>query len=329
MELAPELRERIYDFALASERPILPHLCDRTLKFHDDNQQQHDATNRLLGITKVSKKVRNEALPMFYSANTFQVGSDTVTYFDRLEHLGRFHLIRHVRFDIPMRREMRAGGILRGMNQYIKEADAYEAEFLTGQPSTRTCSYLIGSSFQSLIDHPQYCAGGIEELKMFIALRKLTSTFTPLASSSSSPSSAPTFTSKLVLPIPRADIFTQYDSLKWFPTVCYGLGIHLHLVENIPLDYAGQGLISITWHQKYQKKDFGSTGSSSSTNFTSSAAAAVHDDSAQTEVYTRALELFPSLESMARPTCNTYHRSNCKRDAIRWYSMPTEGGGVF
>lgn len=353
MDLAPELRDRIYAFALVSDRAILPHLCDHDLKFHDDNQQHHGATNRLLGITKVSKQVRDEALPIFYSANTFQVGNDTVTYFDRLRHLGRFQMIRHVQFDIVMRKEMRAAGILRGMNQYIKEANAYEKQLLDVQStgdlhdthaSTQhaNCSpappssNLTGSTYKSLTDHPQYHAGGIEELNTLIALRKLTSAFTPTATPSFS--RYPTYTSKLVLPVPRASLFTQYDSLNWFPTVCYGLGIQLHLVENVPVDYSGEGFITVTWHQKYQKKDFtipidtsffsatsSSTGSGLSTRLPHDVGGVLEG---QTEVYKRALEMFPDLEKMARPKQTTYYRRNCQQDDIRWYTVPTEGGGV-
>lgn len=132
-DLAPELRERVYAFALASNRPIRPHLCDssayRALKFHDDNQQVHNATNKLLGITLVSRQIRAESFSVFHSTNVFEVDKDTSTYFDRPEHLGRFHMIRQVRFQIMHRLEHRATEILRGMKQYLREKDAYEKSF--------------------------------------------------------------------------------------------------------------------------------------------------------------------------------------------------------
>ncbi|KAJ4367642.1 hypothetical protein N0V83_007227 [Neocucurbitaria cava] len=352
MKFAPELRERIYAFALASDRAILPHLCDNTtdkVTFHDDNQQQqHDSVHKLLGITRVSKQIRKESFPVFYSANTFEVGSDTVTYFARLEHLGRFHMIRHVDFKICMYKETRAGGILRDMNQYIKMADAYEKSLLGSDminalltsklpayaqnehPPTNSAAFLIGSNFTTLTEHPQYHAGGTEELSTLITLQKLTSTFTsPAATSSSSSSSltTPKYTSKLVLPVPRASIFEEYASLKWFPNVCYGLGMRLHLLDNVPLTHTGSGFITVTWHQRYQKKDF-----SAATTTGASSEGGVHGGGngagVQTEVYKRAIELFPDLEKMARPTQTSYHRSDCKRTGITWYTMPTEGGGV-
>ena len=376
MKLAPELRERIYAFALACDLPILPHLCDNTLKFHDDNQKDHNAVSALLGVTRVSKKFHTEALPMFYAANTFQVGDDTATYFDRLEHLGRFHMIRQVQFYIMMRKEVRAPGILRGMHQYIKAADAYEKDLVAAHEakaqerlrhweeekeyyeqrwkearqrvaseptvpladlehvrvlrlktlgcmsmartiaadlhdqSTRRAG-LVGGSFTALTKHPQYLAGGLMDLQTLITLRKLTSMLT----STSSPSDKnwePAYTSKLVIPLPSADIFTAYPSLRWFPTVCHGLGIHLHVVGNVPLDHVGTGGITVTWRQKWQKKDFLHSTTSSSSDATDG-------------VYKRIMELFPDLEDMPRLMWSTYYRRDCKNFDIRWYSVETEG----
>ncbi|KAH7388870.1 hypothetical protein BKA66DRAFT_460993 [Pyrenochaeta sp. MPI-SDFR-AT-0127] len=331
MELAPELRERIYRFILASDGPINPHLCDTKLEFHDDSQpRRHGAIGALLRITRVSKQVREESLPVFYSVNTFTIGKDTATYFDRLEHLGRFHMIRHVRFDIDMRKESSTALTLRSMNQFIKEAEAYE-DSLTLKDQTikepvifpgtehhlhaqsivtkRSAAAIVGESFASLTDHPQYLAGGVSELSALIVLRKLKTTFS---------SSSGVQTTKLVLPVPRADIFTQYDSLKWFPTVCYGLGIDLHFVENIPFDCAGQGFFTLTWHQKYQKKDFASKALGDASN----------DMVRHVDVQSRLLELFPDLESMPRPRVNTYYRYGCDGELRAWYSVPTEGGGI-
>lgn len=381
MELVPELRERIYKFALASNQAINPHLCDTTLQFHDDNQpHHHGAIDALLGVTRVSKQIRRESLPMFYSVNTFAVGKDTSTYFDRLEHLGRFHMIRHVRFEIDMRRESSAAMTLRNMHQFIKEAEAYENE-LSGQevkntlvqtvgletsasidgktmahtntgtdavavgnvvenmdsrsrmgevdksdslPNTdqpthttlvtakQSTAARVGESFTSLTTHPQYSTGGVSELSAFIALRKLTSTIR-------SPTGA--FTTQLVLPVPRADIFTQWESLKWFPAVCYGLGIDLHLVEGVPFDCVDQGFVTLTWHQKYQKKDFVSARVHAVSDGTTAATAHV-------DVYSRAVQLFPLLETMPRPRVNTYYRYGCDGELRAWYSVHTEGGGI-
>lgn len=74
MELLPELRRRIYEFALALDSPIRPQLCSHSggkIKFHDRNQDVHDAVTRRLGVTRVSRLIRAESLPAFYEANVF------------------------------------------------------------------------------------------------------------------------------------------------------------------------------------------------------------------------------------------------------------------
>ena len=290
MELVPELREHIYSFALASDRAILPHLCDSTLKFHDDNTpQQHGAISKLLNLTRVSKQVRDESLPIFYSTNTFMVGKDTATYFARLEHLGRFQWIRHVQFVVDTRKEASAAMIFRNLTQYIREAETYEKKLVEQnevvtqsenhmskeaevslrrsdedkayntpgfsnnqsvvkeEHEIQSVSSLVGASFTSLTNHPQYLSGGLSELSVFIVLRKLTSMTT---SANGIPSH------QLVLPVPRTSIFTQFGSLKWFPAIWTALGIDLHLVPNVPLDHVGDGIIMLTWHQRLQKRDF-------------------------------------------------------------------------
>ncbi|KAF1943227.1 hypothetical protein EJ02DRAFT_343642 [Clathrospora elynae] len=297
MELAPELRERIYEYALSTDHPISPHLCDSSVKFHDDSQRAHNAIDQLLGITKVSKQIRAESLPMFYSANAFNVGKDTTSYFDRLEHLGRFHMVRHVRFEIYMEKQDNAAvRLLRRMNQYIKEEDRY----------IKTLLWPVGASNAMLTRHPQYTNGGLPDLNTLITLRKLTSVF---------PNSA-TYSSKLVIPVPNAERVTSHDRLKWFPVVMYGLGISLHYVENVPFDYNENGRVGMTWHQKYQKKDF-----------TESGGVAKYVDG-QTEVYKRALELCPQLESQPRAKGSCYPRSNCRGMYKGWCDIPTEGGWV-
>ncbi len=150
MELPPDIRLHIYGDALRSDYgAILPHLCDDTLKFHDDNQpNDHCAVSKLLGITRVSKKVREESLPEFYNANVFLLGKDTASYFDRLEHLGRFQMIRHVRFSVDMRRENVAAGVLRMMRQYTKEVEGFEKWYWRGWRKKRRCvSWLQGKSY--------------------------------------------------------------------------------------------------------------------------------------------------------------------------------------
>ncbi|KAL1791935.1 hypothetical protein ACET3X_009686 [Alternaria dauci] len=310
MDLARELRERIYAFALDTGRPIKPHLCDYpaygAIHFHDDNQDGHFAISNLLGITRVNKETRNEALPIFYSANTFEVGPDTSTYFDRLAYLGRFEMIRNVQVSIGMRKESTSPGLLRRMNQYIKEADVFEKRLT--EP--------VGRRLWSLKHHPQYTYGGIPELNTLIVLMKLTS---PLVDKGKGKSKADTTAhSKLVVPVPSASAFASFDRLKWFPAVMYDLGIHIHYVENTPFSSVPGSTVDITWRQRFQKKDF-----SDIPEYVDPV-----DSTGQTAAYKRALELDPALETKCRPRGWAYLRTTCAGGISKWFDIATEGGGI-
>ena len=310
MDLTLELRRSIYAFALHTGRPIKPHLCDYpahdTIQFHDDNQLDHFATNDLLGITRVNKETRAEALPIFYSANTFEVGPDTTTYFDRLAYLGRFDMIRHVRFSIEMRKESTSPGLLRRMHQYIKEADAFEKGL--AQPP--------GRRLWSLTRHPQYTYGGIPELNTLIALMKLTS---PLADKDQGRSKENTASrSKLVVPVLSASAMASFDRLKWFTAVMYGLGIQIPYVENMPFSSVPGSTVDITWHQRFQKKDFGDV-----PEYINPV-----DSTGQTAAYKRAVELDPELEEKSRPRGWAYMRTTCVGGNSGWFDITTEGGGI-
>jgi hypothetical protein len=318
MKLPRELRERIYGYALKADDPINPHLCDRAkdaktgieiIKFHDDNGNDHGSVTKLLGVTRINKEVRKESLPIFYSANTFVVGMDTTTYFARLEYLGRFNMIRHVCFSIEMRCVTKSAGILRRMNQYLKTASAYEAS-LQGR--------FIGATYSSLAAHPQYNCGGLTELNLLIAMSKLTSAIT-------GKKKGDTYTSKLVLPVPSAQSFTETDRLSWFASCLYGLGTTLHFVEDMPLEYNAGGLVGLIWHQRYQKKDFGNDGK----NGVDDDKDVVLGTDGQTEAYRRALALNPTLEQEPRARAWAYMRSGCNGRQTNWYQMDTEGGGVM
>jgi len=321
MELSVELRQRIYALALDTDRPIRPHLCDYTddqvIQFHDDNAEHHFATSDLLGITRVSKQVREESLPMFYSTNTFSIGYDTSTYFDRLAYLDRFHMVRHVRFQIDNRKESMSPSILRRMNQYIKEADVYEKQ-LTGP---------VGQHISSLKKHPQYLYGGCPELNTLITLMKLTSRLDNQTKpqyegkgkgKATEVTTAPPFHSKLVVPVSSVPNFIAYTAYKWFPTVMYGLGIQLHYVDNTPFAFVDGGTVGITWKQRLQKKDFGDI-----PDYVDPV-----DSSGQTAAYKMALKLDPGLEGRQRPKAWAYLRSTCTGGNSEWFDLPTEGGGV-
>jgi hypothetical protein len=311
MELAFELRERIYGFALDTDRPIKPHLCDypadEIIQFHDDHQEDHFAISHLLNITRVSKQIRAEALPVFYSANTFAVGPDTTTYFDRLAYLGRFDMIRHVRFSIETRNENSAPSILRRMNQYIKEAGTFEKDLV--EP--------LGQRLSLLKRHPQYTYGGIPELNIFITLMKLASSLIGEGKKGKGKADL-TFHSKVVIPVPSVSAFTSFDRLKWFPAVMHGLGIQLQYVENVPFSSVPGSTVDIAWNQRFQKKDFGDI-----PDYVNPV-----DTIGQTAAYKHALALDPKLESKQRPRGYAYYRTTCVGEFSGWFDIATEGGGV-
>jgi hypothetical protein len=309
LELPPELRERMYESVLYTGQPIRPRLCNRrhdgAINFHDDSQhsrlnQNHGAISNLLGITRVSKKIRAESLPFFYSTNTFAVIADTPTYFAHLQNLDRFHLIRHVRFGINMLHQKWAPQYLEQMTTYLKNTEDYERTH-TPPPSSCVTRSIRKSNdhnaYNDLVNHPRYNVGGLNEMALFICIRMLTSTF-------HTPSS---HTSSLVLPIPSSQIFTSYASLRWFPSVCHGLGIHLRVLEGHELSYNHQGVIGIVWHQKFQKKDFemkiegiGNEGG---------------------EVRKRALEMFPDLDDRVVQKRCSYMRTSCDGERYTWFEV--------
>lgn len=268
LELPDVLRHRIYAYALSSDNPILPHLCspkpkdpnhsDDTIgvdnpieiKFHDDNGDCHISVNCILGVTRVSKQVRNESLQWFYKANTFQIGDDTASYFDRLEFLGRFHMIHHVRIPIWKRPLWRTAVILRHMSQYIEEDETYlnklrsllskprkglvlgtidvlkqndtlksldltecdKEELQRNNDLNSTRASLIGSTYTSLTKSPQYQFGGLEEINTLIVLRKLVSSTSSASATSTSTSSSSPNAFRFVLPVPHTSIFTDRDN---------------------------------------------------------------------------------------------------------------------
>jgi hypothetical protein len=296
LELPLELRGRIYSLVLSNEAPIHPHLCDHppsgSIKFHDSAQHSrlrpnHGSINKLLGITLVSQAVRAESLPLFYSSNTFAVDADTPTYFAHLQNLGRFHLIRHVQFRIHMNRKIWTAQYLEQMTTYLKAAEAYECAHNTNDKNT----------FEVLVNHPRHNASGLKEMALMICTRMLASIF-------ASTTTSPTF----VLPIPSAADFTKYAGLRWFPDVCHGLGIHLRFLEGHELEYNGQGVIGVTWHQKFQKKEFG-----------------VEDegDGGGAQVRVRALEMFPGLQTRIRWDRCSYYRVSCDGNRMGWFEVRT------
>lgn len=161
---------------------------------------------------------------------------------------------------------------------------------------------LTGASYDSLIQHSQYAHGGLEDLNTLICLRKLTTTF-----------ASPSHPQKLVLPMPRTALFAEYSTLAWFPLVAHGLGIHLHCVEQVPFSDTGPGYLTVTWRQRWGKKEF------------ASGVGEVGVIDAK-EVQRRAVELQPELMSLPRARLNAYYRRLC-RGGIRWFDVHSEDGG--
>lgn len=292
IRLPCEIREKIYEFALSAPHPILPHLCDfnhstqahyGSPRFHDLNQpDRHNAVHSLLGVTQVSKAIRDESLPVFYAINVFFIGKDTSSYFDRLAHLGYFHLVRQVQFHIVHRLKKRAPETLRGLSSFLKQKAMYEAALRreaqstgTGMtatvwdgkgkgkglavPAPKPIAELVGESHRSLTQHPQYQVGGLADLNVLICLGKLCTAapFTSAGPSQEPPPGPPTTSanpSLLTIPIPYADLFTIYPSLSWFPMVAAGLGISLRFVQDVPVDDSTSDWITMTWRQRWGKK---------------------------------------------------------------------------
>jgi hypothetical protein len=294
LALPQEIRSTIYELALYTGQPILPHLCDSSIdevKFHDDGSYTpnmsfsgHNSISRLLGMTKVSKAIRAEALPCFYSTNTFQVVHDTPVYFTHLEMINRFHLIRHVQFRIQQHFPNHGAMVLSSLAKHLEAAATHPA-YSGSNPGTW------------LRNSPEYF-DSCTELSQFIVMRKLASAFTgPDAANGA------VHTQTFAFPVPRASIFShEYPHLTWFATVAHGMGTHLHYVEGHPLAFSGRHLVDVKWSQQFQKKDFDDA---------ATAADKVVD------VKARAIELYPRLtKEKSFGVC--YMRIPCHGDGIFW-----------
>ena len=68
-ELPRELRDLIYDLALHSDKPLVT--------FRVDDYQRESYVEAIQpGLTRISRQVRKESLPVFYSTNAFILHSD-------------------------------------------------------------------------------------------------------------------------------------------------------------------------------------------------------------------------------------------------------------
>ena len=329
-KLPQEVRKIIFRYVLANEKPILPHLCDKEgedgePRFHDDNSAGHASIFVLTSLTRVSKKLREESLPVFYSKNSFAVGPDTSTYFAYLESMGRLDWILRVNLTITSRSEVYAALILRFMNQFDREAESHKRNACVptesalsslqfrndAPPATSTEAEANGDSYEKkrplsayeLRQHPLYQVGGCSDLNLAILLRML-STLMPLESR---------FRSRVVLPVSNASAFDIDSGLRWFPKVVQGLGMELRFVERPDTASLQDRMVLLEWNRKYQGQDI--------------VTVAGPQGEPGKDVMKRALEMFPHLEEMRRPRLCCYYRRSCYSGSITWYDVRTMGGG--
>ena len=310
MKLPAEVRKSIYGYVLKSDKPIRPQLCDDSFhhmeaKFHDSNNNAHDATFKLTHLTRASKKLRKESLPVFYSANSFDVDKDTTTYLTWLKGADRFDLVRRINLKIPYHRKEYTAFVLWMVSGYDKDVSKYEKGKCYND---RTKKYF--SKIPRLLrEHPRYQSGGWPDLAMRVVFRMLS---TSLETSTGSDCKR-----KLVLPVSNVSAFETDSKLRWLSKVTRGLGIELRLVEQPGSATLNNGRVYLQWNRKYQKTDVATLAGS--------------DAGSSKEVMRRAKEQFPDIERFSRPRGCAFHRQPCfeRQGGFTWYDIPTIGGGYF
>jgi hypothetical protein len=257
MDLPRELRDRIYEEVLVFDKPIAPRLCNgdgKAIIFHDDNSHEdnshddkswlHNIVSKRLAITRVSKQVRDEALPIFYGSNVFALNSDLATFFERLAQLNRFHLIRQVTFPVHMCREEFKHRVVRDVLKNLADQKCYEQSLRKHVPGFDWRNPSVETSL--LRDHPVHTDGGVYHIGLFLVLRKLSATLNDRSNE--------THDRELVIRVPAASIFDDYKKLNWFREVLSSLRIKLKIVEGAPVRWLRSGF-QFQWKQKYHHKD--------------------------------------------------------------------------
>jgi len=316
-----ELRERVYFYLLVSDKPIIPHLCGKSMtgrgiKFHDDNQEGHNAVYKRLPITRVSKQIREESLSIFYGDNTFAYGADTPIYFERLSHLDRFHMIRKVTLPILFLNEENGVKAMRDIHYNITEQEQYEKRIFSSKSTTKKgaggkslraglknndpFSEIDYNPLETLKKYPLHNSGGLPWMGVFFILRKLSAAFT------ASDSTNTDYERELVLRVPDRSMFEAYDRLQWFPKVTESLGIKLKFVDGADVLFT-EGGFQVEWAQKYQKKDFKKDEQTASV-----------DKKKRTK---RALEKFPAMKEVQADNSMQYYRRPCRRGSIEWFKV--------
>lgn len=360
-KMPKELRERIYGFVLAVDGPIAPQLCDKDpIQFHNQRPTDsgkpaaHNAIHEQMTITRASRQLRAESLPVFYSVNTTIMCADLGTYLTRLEHLGRLHLLRNVVFPVHPHHESQVTKALGNLVQNIHVQNEYEKYIVQRNSIIKTT--LVGSSSgpssstqtadapikpdlsrfyafvrEDLMRHPQYIAGGLEWLSTFLVLRQLaavfsapTTTTTPTTNNNttSPPSSSPSSSSSqyahiIVLYVPHAAFLPNYRNLENFRDVCHCLGIKLDYVEGRHAKLRLPGNAGRGLVLSWARKDQKAEYSG--------------QRSAQTDIEEAARRfetVFPGVEGMPRPERFAYMRHSCDGSRMQWWTVENAGLGA-
>ncbi|KAF2733153.1 hypothetical protein EJ04DRAFT_276471 [Polyplosphaeria fusca] len=287
--LPRELRNRIYELALASDKTIIPQLCDchgsdGEIQFTDANRDDHGAVTRSLNITFTSKQVRDEALPVFYESNVFQYDNDLLAYLDYLARAGRFHLVHQVTFPVSLFHERAAVKVLGYLNKNIAAQKAFDAiidSHNSGLPRT------VGT----LKMDPAFHIGGYAHFGIFHVLRKL---------SAASPFADRT----IVLQVPSAETFDTSERSSWFFKVASAMGLTVKTMESKLEANFRNGVIMVDWQQRFQKRE------------AEDMDVGVDD----TVVLKKACTMFPDMASYVMSAKSTYYRVCCNGD-VQWYDL--------
>lgn len=98
LDLPPEIREHIFTFAVTSEKPIVTFRLDT---FQQDSYEEASQPT----ITRVSRQVRRETLPLFYECNEFIIHTEGQKAEDAYcwLHYNQPHLPKLARFALWVR----------------------------------------------------------------------------------------------------------------------------------------------------------------------------------------------------------------------------------
>lgn len=366
MSLPQEVRGLIYGYVLASPCAIQPHLCasDSHSKpsFHDANNTDHASVFQLTALTRASKKLREEALPVFYAANVFAAGDDTVTYLEYLQGMGRLEWVQNVELAIEAGCVERAAWVLRCVEQVDIEGAQHEKEgrraLLLGEGEKpgetrvwRGGASTAGSTSSTPATDHRYSGSGTVVASAPHLIQTAPSTplttqdltlhphyhvsgFQPLALalllrllSTPAPTSS-TFHSParhIVLPLPNPHIFTHNAKLRWFPTLVHGLGMSLRLIARRgSARTEGEGrFVVVRWEKKFQGLEAGLV-----TSGMGEGEAGVDEGGAGAGqgVLSRAREVIPGLEELRRSDKTCFARRGCREETVVWFDLETFGG---